>query len=98
MYDANSKTNSYGGNEPVRGLDAQYSRPSGPTIERPHMSGVTSIIVSGTSSAMETIILLLLIAGAVFFALGAFGVAARINWTPLGLLCWILTALIGALQ
>jgi hypothetical protein len=46
---------------------------------------------------MATIILILLIAGAVCFALGAFGVAARVNWTPLGLLCWILTALIAAM-
>lgn len=41
--------------------------------------------------------LLLLFAGAVCFALGMVGVAARINWTDAGLLCWILTVLIPAI-
>lgn len=47
---------------------------------------------------MATIILLLLLAGTACFALGMFGVPARINWTDAGLLCWILTALIPAIS
>jgi hypothetical protein len=43
---------------------------------------------------MATLVLLLLIAGAFAFALGMFGVPARIDWTDLGLLCWILTVLL----
>lgn len=42
--------------------------------------------------------LLLLIAGAVCFGLAAFGFAARVNLLALGLLFWILTALIPALE
>jgi len=47
---------------------------------------------------MAIIILILLIAGAVCFALAAFGVAARVNLGWLGLLCWILTTLIGTIS
>lgn len=47
---------------------------------------------------MEVLILLLLIAGAICFGLAAFGVAARVNLIALGLMFWILTALIPALD
>ena len=43
---------------------------------------------------MEALIIILLIAGAVSFALGLAGVPARIDWTDLGLLCWILSVLL----
>lgn len=45
---------------------------------------------------MELLLVLLLAAGAVCFAFAAFGVPARISLVPLGLLCWILVALIPA--
>lgn len=43
------------------------------------------------------LVLVLLLAGAVCFAFGMFGVAARVNWTDAGLLCWILTVLLPML-
>lgn len=46
---------------------------------------------------MDVLVLVLLLAAAVCFGLAAFGVAARINLVALGLLCWVLTALIPAL-
>lgn len=46
---------------------------------------------------MGVLILLFLIAGAVCFGLAAFGVGARVNLVALGLLFWILTALVPAL-
>lgn len=49
-------------------------------------------------SGMEAFILIMLIIGAVCFALAAFGVPARVQWVPLGLLAWILTALVPALD
>lgn len=48
---------------------------------------------------MEVIVLLLLLAGAVCLALATLGAAARrINLLPLGLLCWIVTAIIPAVH
>lgn len=47
---------------------------------------------------MELFVLLMLIAGAVCFALAAFGVPARVGLVPLGLLFWILTLLVPALD
>lgn len=47
---------------------------------------------------METLTVVLLLIGAVCFALGAVGVAARVNWISLGLLAWILTVLVPAIQ
>jgi len=46
---------------------------------------------------MELLILLLLIAAAICFGLAAFGVGGHINLTALGLLFWVLTALLPAL-
>lgn len=46
---------------------------------------------------MGIIVLLLLIAGAVCFGAAALNVATRVNLIALGLLFWILTALIPAL-
>jgi len=46
---------------------------------------------------METVVLILLIAGAVCFGLAAAGVAARVNLVALGLFAWILSVLIPAL-
>lgn len=52
----------------------------------------------GYQVAMSLIVLLLLIAAAVFFALATFGVAVRrISWIGAGLLCWVLAQLIPAL-
>lgn len=50
----------------------------------------------GNSNTMGLLIVLLLLAGAICFALAAFGVAARVNLVAAGLLCWILTVLIPA--
>jgi hypothetical protein len=47
---------------------------------------------------MRTINIVLLIIGAACFALSTFGVKARVDWVPLGLLAWILVPLIAALQ
>lgn len=47
---------------------------------------------------MDVIVLLLLIAGAACFAAAAFGVASRVNLVALGLLFWILTVLVPALD
>lgn len=47
---------------------------------------------------MSTLILILLLIGAVCFGLAAFGVPARVNWVALGLLAWILTQLLPALD
>lgn len=47
---------------------------------------------------MEAMILILLIIGAVSFGLAAFGVPGRLNWVGLGLLAWILTQLLPALD
>jgi hypothetical protein len=47
---------------------------------------------------MEIFLLLLLIAAALCFGLAAFGVSSRVNLLALGLLCWVLTALIPAAQ
>ena len=46
---------------------------------------------------MELLVVVLLLIGAVCFALSAFGVAARINLQSAGLLAWILVPLISAL-
>lgn len=46
---------------------------------------------------MDALTVLLLLIGAVCFALGAAGVAARVNWVSLGLFAWILTVLLPAL-
>ncbi len=51
----------------------------------------------GTAAAMDALTVLLLLIGAVCFALGAAGVAARVNWVSLGLFAWILTVLLPAL-
>lgn len=51
----------------------------------------------GYQSGMETVVLILLIAGAVCFGLAAAGVAARVNLVALGLFAWILSVLIPAL-
>lgn len=42
--------------------------------------------------------MLLLVIGAVSFALATMSVSARVNLVALGLLCWILTALIPAMH
>lgn len=48
---------------------------------------------------MNVIVFVLLLIGAVLFALTAFGVAsARINLLAAGLFCWILVPLIAAVQ
>lgn len=48
---------------------------------------------------MELFVLLLLLAGAICFGLAAFGVATRVNnLIALGLLFWILTELVPALD
>jgi hypothetical protein len=47
---------------------------------------------------MNVLILVLLILGAVCFLLAAANVASRINLVALGLLFWILTVLIPAVQ
>jgi hypothetical protein len=47
---------------------------------------------------MEILLLILLIAAALCFGLAAFGVSSRVNLLALGLLCWVLTALIPAAQ
>lgn len=47
---------------------------------------------------MDAFILLALIIGAVCFGLAAVGVATRVNLVALGLFCWILTALVPALD
>ncbi len=70
------------------------------TMTGQHLIAIRSSLVNrstGYPPRMEALILILLVAGAICFALGAFGVAARVNWTPLGLLFWILTAIIGAI-
>lgn len=41
-----------------------------------------------------TIDLILLVVAAICFALAAFGVASRVQLVPLGLLAWVLTAII----
>jgi hypothetical protein len=46
---------------------------------------------------METLMVVLLVVGAVCFGLAAADVPARIRWVPLGLLAWILTSLIPRL-
>jgi hypothetical protein len=46
---------------------------------------------------MSALVLLLLVVGAVCFALAMFGVAGRINLVAAGLLAWVLTALVPAL-
>ena len=46
---------------------------------------------------MELLTVVLLLIGAVCFALAAFGVAARINLVAAGLLSWILVPLLTAL-
>ena len=47
---------------------------------------------------MDVITLVLLLAGAVCFGLAAANVATRVNLVALGLLFWIITALIPAIQ
>jgi hypothetical protein len=47
---------------------------------------------------MRTLDTVLLIIGAACFALATFGVKARVDLVPLGLLAWILVPLIAALQ
>lgn len=47
---------------------------------------------------MTVFVVLLLLFGAVCFALAAFGVAARVNLLALGLLAWICVPLIHAIQ
>jgi hypothetical protein len=47
---------------------------------------------------MHTLTIVLLIIAAVCFGLAAAGVPSRVAWVPLGLLAWVLTALIPALQ
>jgi hypothetical protein len=47
---------------------------------------------------MRTIDIALLIIGAACFALATFGVKARVDLVPLGLLAWILVPLIAAIQ
>lgn len=47
---------------------------------------------------MEAFILIMLIIGAVCFGLAAIGVASRVNLVALGLLAWILTILVPALD
>jgi hypothetical protein len=47
---------------------------------------------------MDVLILALLIAGAVCFLLATVNVPGRINLVALGLLCWIITVLIPAVQ
>lgn len=45
---------------------------------------------------MGLLVLILLIIGAVCFGLAMVNVAARVNLVAAGLLCWIVTAIIGA--
>ena len=47
---------------------------------------------------MHTIDLILLIVAAISFGLAAAGVPSRVNFIGLGLLAWVLTVLIPALQ
>lgn len=47
---------------------------------------------------MDVITLVLLLAGAVCFGLAAANVATRVNLVALGLLLWVITALIPAVQ
>lgn len=47
---------------------------------------------------MEAFILIMLAIGAVCFALAALGVPARVQLVPLGLLAWIATQLVPALD
>jgi len=47
---------------------------------------------------MEVVLLLLLIAAAVCFGLAAANVASRVNLLALGLLFWVITAIIPAAQ
>lgn len=51
----------------------------------------------GNTSSMDVIVIILLVIAAVFFAMAAFGVAARINLVAAGLLCWVLSVLLPAL-
>jgi hypothetical protein len=52
----------------------------------------------GINRGMDVITVVLLIAGAVCFGLAAANFATKVNLTALGLLFWILTALIPAVQ
>jgi len=52
----------------------------------------------GTQRGMEVVLLLLLIAAAVCFGLAAANVASRVNLLALGLLFWVITAIIPAAQ
>lgn len=47
---------------------------------------------------MEILILFLLVGGAVCFLLAAVGVGSRVNLLALGLLFWIITVLVPAVQ
>lgn len=47
---------------------------------------------------MDVVVLVLLIAAAVCFAIAAANVAARVNLVALGLLLWVITAIAPALQ
>jgi len=47
---------------------------------------------------MDALILLLLLGATVCFGLAAFGVGARVNLVALGLMLWVLTALIPVLE
>jgi hypothetical protein len=47
---------------------------------------------------MDVITVVLLLAGAICFGLAAANVATRVNLVALGLLFWIITALIPAVQ
>lgn len=49
-------------------------------------------------AGVDILILILLVAAAVMFGLAAFGVGGRINLIALGLLCWVLTQLLPAIN
>jgi len=53
-------------------------------------------IPHGYPQAVDILVLLLLIAAVICFGAAAFGIAGgRINLVAAGLLCWVLTVLIG---
>lgn len=53
---------------------------------------------AGIGSGMEVLLLLLLIAAAVCFGLAAANIPSRPNLIGLGLLFWVLTAIVPAIQ
>ena len=62
------------------------------------LPGSPPAVASKELIVMRIINIVLLIIGAACFALSTFGVKARVDLVPLGLLAWILVPLIAALQ